>query len=161
MIKLINESEDTTNSVAILENFRNVLESAYDNYELINESHDYVGICLNEMDNGSMELINESMDLDSEYNISINESILTEGTNVSVGTIVKEKKGTGLSVTINGKEYRYVSPTKSTEELAKSFNGMMKHANAGYKALNWLKKNAICYYGSKNDSEEGKQLVGI
>ena len=156
-----NSLSESANSDAILENFKNVLESAYDTYGDINESHDFIGICLNELDNNSFEFINESISTQN-YLDSMNESkVLNEdGTNVCNAKIVKEKRGTGLSVMINGKEYRYVSPSKSTEDLYRSFNGMLKHANSGYKALNWLKKNALCYYGYCSASEEGKKLVG-
>ena len=108
-----------------------------------------------------MSFINESI-ASQNYLDALNESkTIDEATNVTDAKIVKEKRGSGISVKINGKEYRYVSPSKSTEDLFKSFNGMLNHGNAGWKALNWLKKNALCYYGSKNDSEEGKKIVGI
>jgi hypothetical protein len=140
-------------------NFVNVLSSAYEDYP---ESycHDFIGICLTQLQEGHENFINESMEAmtNPEYDF-FNESV-NEALNVTDPKIVKEKKGTGISVMVNGHEYRYVSPTISTEKLFKSFTGMLAHGNAGFKALNWLKKNSLCYYGSKNDSEEGKSYVG-
>lgn len=158
---MIHNGYPALNSSAILENFRDVLESAYESYDSsLNEAYDFIGICLNEMDSNSMEFINES--IQSQNNLDpLNESQrIDEATNVTDAKIVKEKRGSGISVKINGKEYRYVSPTKSTEDLFRSFNGMLKHGKAGYLALNWLKKNSLCYYGSKKDSEEGREIVG-
>lgn len=154
-----------SSSELILENFIQVLQSAYESYDsTMNESHDFIGICLNELDssNNDLEFINESLQFQNESQDNpLNESQkLNEATNVTDAKIVKEKKGSGISVKINGKEYRYVSPTKSTEDLFRSFNGMLKHGNAGWKALNWLKANSLCYYGSKKNSEEGRQIVG-
>ena len=147
-------------SESISENFRNVLESAYDNYEDINEAHDFIGICLNTMDS-SDSFINEAISSQSSGINTLNES-LNEATNVTDAKIVKEGKGKGISVKVNGKEYRYVSPTRSTEDLFKSFNGMLKHGQAGYKALHYLMANALQYYveDARDFSQEGRDYVG-
>lgn len=128
------------------DNFTSVLESAYDSYP-DNPQRDYIGIVLGS-DN---QFLSESLNFTDPDDM--NEMAL----NVTNPHIVQEKRGKGISVTVNGKEYRYVSPYRSTEDLFKSFMGQMRYANAGYKALNWLKKNALCYYGSKDPS--GKDLV--
>jgi hypothetical protein len=93
----------------------------------------------------------------------IKDDSLDEATNVTDAKIVKEKKGSGISVKVNGIEYRYVSKDKSTDDLFHSFNGILKHGNAGYRALNWLRKSALRYYGGQEStlSDEGKKLVGI
>lgn len=158
---MIKEGYRPLNSSEIMDNFRNVLESVYSEYDdTLNESHDFVGICLMKMNESGMEFINESINSQMEIG-SLNESMLNEDLEVTNPHIVKEKKGSGISVTINGKEYRYVSPDRSTSDLFRSFMGMMKYAKNGGKALAYLKKNSLCYYGSKNDSEEGKELLGI
>lgn len=139
---------NVSTSESVLQNFRSVLESARECYK----------------DSNIHTEILESINLDSgnlQYMVSGEDDLLTEAINVTDAKIVREKNGTAISVKINGKEYRYVSATKSTAELYRSFMGQLKHANAGYKALNWLKKNALEYYGSKDPSEEGKKLVGI
>ena len=149
------------NQNQIMENFRNVLESAYDNYEDINEAHDFIGICLNTM-NESNSFINEAINFQSNEDNVINESIINEATNVTDAKIVKEGKGKGISVKVNGKEYRYVSPTRSTEDLFRSFNGMLSHGKAGYKALQYLMGNALQYYveDARDFSQEGRDYVG-
>lgn len=132
---------------SILNNFKEVIESARTTL----------------MDNMHQEIL-EDIDLNEGTIVGLytgKDYRLDEATNVTDAKIVHEKKGTAISVKINGTEYRYVSSTKSTADLYRSFMGMLKHANAGYKAINWLKKNALEYYGSKNPSEEGKKLVGL
>lgn len=133
---------------SILENFKSVIESARMDYK---------------SNNLHSEML-ESIDLSSEVTASLvsgEDDRLDEAINVTDAKIVREKKGTAISVKVNGTEYRYVSATKSTADLYRSFMGQLKHANAGYKALNWLKKNALEYYGSKNPSPEAKKLVGM
>lgn len=106
--------------------------------------------------------LNESID---PYDIidTLNEELdyLSEASSVSIGepTKVKEGRGAGLKITINGKEYRYVSPDIPTDKLIHSVHGMWEH-HAGWKIVNYLKKNALCYYGAKNPSQEGRDLVG-
>lgn len=132
----------------VLENFKSVIESARIDYK----------------ENNIHSEMLESIDLSSEVTASLisgEDDRLDEAINVTDAKIVREKNGTAISVKVNGTEYRYVSATKSTAELYRSFMGQLKHANAGYKALNWLKKNALEYYGSKTPSEEGKKLVGL
>lgn len=143
MIKVINEK-------AILSNFKSVVRYARDSY--VNENY-------------HSEIL-ESMNLRSYLMnrggfISGANYPMYEATNVTDAKIIKDGNGTAISVKINGKEYRYVSATKSTADLFRSFNGMLKHGYAGYKALNWLKKNALEYYASKKPSEEGRKLLGL
>lgn len=71
--------------------------------------------------------------------------------------LVKEKKGYGVSIKWQGHEYRYVSPNMDSEVLLRKAIGMWNHAGGGYQLLNWLKRNAFCYYGCKNP--KGKELV--
>ena len=138
------------NENAILSNFKSVVSYARDSY--VNENY-------------HSEIL-ESMNLRS-YLMSRGEFIsganypMNEATNVTDAKIIKDGNGTAISVKINGKEYRYVSATKSTADLFRSFNGMLKNGYAGYKALNWLKKNALEYYASKKPSEEGRKLLGL
>ena len=75
-------------------------------------------------------------------------------------TKVKEGRGTGLRITIDGKEYRYVSPDIPIDKLYNSVHGMWKH-HAGFKIVQYLMKNALCYYGAKKPSQEGRDLVGF
>lgn len=141
------------NSVNHMDNFRAVLESAYEDYYPHGLSNDLAAITLGKLEEQANFNINEMIELACSLPQLLNE----DATNVTNPHIVQERKGKGISVTINGKEYRYVSPDRSTEDLFRSFMGMYKHANAGYKALNYLKKNALCYYGAKNP--KGKELV--
>lgn len=142
---------ETTNES--MDNFRAVLESAYEDYYPHGLSNDLAAITLGKLEEQADFNINEMIELACSLPQVLNE----DATNVTNPHIVQEKKGKGISVTINGKEYRYVSPDRSTEDLFRSFMGMYKHANAGYKALNYLKKNALCYYGAKNP--KGKELI--
>ena len=141
------------NSNEALDNFRAVLESAYEDYYPNGLSNDLAAITLGKLEEQADFNINEMIELACSLPQILNE----DATNVTNPHIVQERKGKGISVTVNGKEYRYVSPDRSTEDLFKSFMGMYKHANAGYKALNYLKRNALCYYGAKNP--KGKELV--
>jgi hypothetical protein len=135
-------------------NFRSVLESAYADYYHKGLSNDLAAITLGKLEENDQSFsINEMIELASSLPSLLNE----EATNVTNPHIVHEKKGLGISVTVNGKEYRYVSPDVSTPELFRSFMGMYKHANSGYKALNFLKRVSLCYYGAKNP--KGKELV--
>lgn len=135
------------------DNFRAVLESAYADYYPHGLSNDLAAITLGKLEESAEFNINEMIELACSLPQLLNE----DATNVTNPHIVQERKGKGISVTVNGKEYRYVSPDRSTEDLFHSFMGMYKHANAGYKALNYLKRNALCYYGAKNP--KGKELV--
>lgn len=137
-----------TTSESVLSNFKSVIESARTDYKSTN------------LHSEMLESIDLSSDICAEL-ISGEDDKLDEAINVTDAKIIREKNGTAISVKVNGTEYRYVSATKSTADLYRSFMGQLKHANAGYKALNWLKKNALEYYGSKNPSEEGKKLVGL
>lgn len=138
----------------VSDNFLEVLYSSYNSNNDMNESRDFVGILLTMHEsNGDLSLMSEAMDFNDEESLLESEQVVTDI------RIVDEGKGKSISLKVNGKEYRYVSPTKSTEELYRSMMGMMKYAKSGYKALNWIKKNALCYYGCKSISEEGKELV--
>lgn len=137
-----------------INNFREVLASAYECYYNEGLSNDLAAITLGKLEeNDSKFDISEMINLANSLPQALNE----DATNVTNPHIVQERKGKGISVTVNGKEYRYVSPDRSTEDLFKSFMGMYTRANAGYKALNYLKRNALCYYGAKNP--KGKELV--
>lgn len=137
-----------------MDNFRAVLESAFSEYYPRGMSNDLAAITLGKLEENDQNFsINEMIELANSLPQMLNEDAI----NVTNPHIVHEKKGLGISVTVNGKEYRYVSPDRSTPDLFKSFMGMYKHANAGYKALNWLKRNALCYYGAKNP--KGQELV--
>lgn len=137
----------STNKISARSNFRAVLESAYDSYPN-NPSRDFLGICLNLNDR---DFINESIAMQSEGSFLLNEMALV----VSNPKIVNERKGKGISVTINGKEYRYVSQDMPTEDLYRKFMGIYKHSST--RAFVWLKKNSLCYYGCRNP--EGSDLV--
>lgn len=71
--------------------------------------------------------------------------------------LVKETNGSGVKIVWQGHEYRYVSPDMDSNTLLRKAIGMWNHAGGGYQLLNWLKKNALCYYGCKNP--QGKNLV--
>lgn len=77
---------------------------------------------------------------------------LDEKLDVSNIKTVPEGSGQALSVTINGKEYRYVSDKVDTTELHRKFKKMSGFSPA--KALAWLRKNAIHYYGGKNPKKD-------
>ena len=139
-----------------MDNFRAVLESAYEDYYPQGLSNDLAAITLGKLEEQADFNINEMIELACSLPQVLNE----DATSVTNPHIVQERKGKGISVTVNGKEYRYVSPDRSTEDLFRSFMGMYKHASAGYKALNYLKKNALQYYSGKSPSEEGRELVG-
>ena len=107
--------------------------------------------------------MNESIDpfeIIDTLNESLNEDyeMLVEA--IGEPTKVKEGRGTGLKITIDGKEYRYVSPDIPIEKLYNSVHGMWKH-HAGFKIVQYLRKNALCYYGAKKPSQEGRDLVGF
>lgn len=136
------------------DNFRAVLESAFSEYYPRGMSNDLAAITLGKLEENDQNFsINEMIELANSLPQMLNEDAI----NVTNPHIVHEKKGLGISVTVNGKEYRYVSPDRSTPDLFRSFMGMYGHATAGYKALNWLKRNALCYYGAKNP--KGQELV--
>lgn len=137
-----------------MDNFRAVLESAFSEYYPRGMSNDLAAITLGKLEENDQNFsINEMIELANSLPQMLNEDAI----NVTNPHIVHEKKGLGISVTVNGKEYRYVSPDRSTPDLFRSFMGMYGHATAGYKALKWLKRNALCYYGAKNP--KGQELV--
>lgn len=142
----------------IQSNFYDVLECAYEDYYAHGKGTDIAAICLGKLEESvdNFELVESLL---SGCGSLLFEGLNEDGTNVNNAKIVKERKGTGLSVLINGKEYRYVSPTQSTEDLYKEFTKQLEVSNTGFRALNWLKKNALCYYGCKKP--EGKELVGM
>lgn len=142
-----------TKSPEAASNFRAVLESAFSEYYPRGLSNDLAAITLGKLEEKADFNVNEMIDLANCLPQSLNEDAI----NVTNPHIVHEKKGLGISVTVNGKEYRYVSPDRATPDLFKSFMGMYKHATGGYKALNYLKRNALCYYGAKNP--KGQELV--
>ena len=146
MITLVKSNES-------MDNFKAVLESAYEDYYPHGLSNDLAAITLGKLEEQANFNINEMIELACSLPQVLNE----DATIVTNPHIVQERKGKGISVTINGKEYRYVSPDRSTADLFRSFMGMYKHANSGYKALNYLKRNALCYYGAKNP--KGNELV--
>lgn len=139
-------------------NFKAVLETAYEDYYNEGLSNDLAAICLGKLEESAdFALIENIVHLASGLPMTLNESEnFFEGVQMANAKIVQEKKGKGISVEINGKEYRYVSPTIPTDDLFHSFEGMMKHG-AGGKALAYLKKHALCYYGAKNP--EGADLI--
>lgn len=140
------------------ENFKQVLESAYEDYYEQGKSNDLAAITLGKLEEKVEDFyVNEMIDL----SCSLPGLLCEAGVNVTDPHIVQEKKGKGISVTVNGKEYRYVSPDRSTEDVFRSFMGMYSKAIAGYKALNWLKRNALQYYSGKSPSEEGREIVGF
>ena len=107
--------------------------------------------------------MNESIDpfaIIDTLNENLNEDyeMLVEA--IGEPTKVKEGRGTGLRITIDGKEYRYVSPDIPIDKLYNSVHGMWKH-HAGMKIVQYLRKNALCYYGAKKPSQEGRDLVGF
>lgn len=143
-----------TVSSEAMDNFRAVLESAFSEYYPCSMSNDLAAITLGKLEENDQNFsINEMIELANSLPQMLNEDAI----NVTNPHIVHEKKGLGISVTVNGKEYRYVSPDRATPDLFRSFMGMYGHANAGYKALNWLKRNALCYYGAKNP--KGQELI--
>ena len=133
-------------------NFYNVLNYAVENYYeegIMNES-------------AAILAVNSSIDpfvvIDSLNKLGINLSEASGG-QVSEPKKVKEGKGYGVSIEINGKEYRYVSPEIDTDKLFKSVHGMWEH-HAGFKIVQYLMKHSLCYYGNKVPSQEGRELVG-
>ena len=72
-----------------------------------------------------------------------------EGTDVSDEKLIHKKNKKTISICIKGKEYRYVAnPGENIERIFRSLKGVMNHSEAGYRALNYLKKHdAVCYYG--------------
>ena len=79
-------------------------------------------------------------------------SILNEGTEVNGEKLMTEEGQDVISVKIGGKEYRYIAKPdcgKSIKEIWKSFKGMMRYSKAGFRALAYLKKYTLCYYGCK------------
>lgn len=73
--------------------------------------------------------------------------------------VVREGAGSGVSVRMRGKEYRYVKPGMSAEELLAFLEDLMVEGGPG-EVGKYLRTQCLCYYGSKNDSEEGRKLVG-
>ena len=71
------------------------------------------------------DLENEVYDTPEDY-LDEDEELI-EGVALTDLKVVKEKSGNGLSVTINGKEYRYVSDDLTAEELLKKVEGIAKH----------------------------------
>ena len=151
----------------IRQNLIEVLQYARDNYKESNELNPIAEGTLIRLESDQDVILREAVELqcalDADY-IEDNSDLdnIDEGTNVDNLKIIKEgPKGEAISVMVNGHEYRYVPIDKSVEELFKSVNGMMKHAKAGYRALNYLKKNAILYYGSKKTSSTEDANEGI
>lgn len=134
----------------VLKNFYTVLRYAKDNYLTDGCMPESALLATNESINPSdiISTLSESIDSINEASVRIGEPHK-----------VREGKGTGLSLTVNGKEYRYVSPDIDIDSLLRSVHGMWKHGG-GWNIVNYLKKNALCYYGAKRPSQEGKDLVG-
>lgn len=85
--------------------------------------------------------------------VEINESL-----SVSDVKIVKEKYGKGVSVTLNGVEYRYISDELDSDELYQKVVGLMKKAGPGV-VTKYLNRHAIPYWNSKyGDMVNGKSV---
>lgn len=138
--------------------FIEFLESAYDEYYDSGDMPDFAAITLGKLEDEDDDFSLEDCLAQVEYL----DSFMTEADegDVSEPEIVKEKKGNGVSVKIKGHEYRYVSPDITTGNLYNTAHDLW--ANGGqYRVINFLKKNALCYYGAKNNNPDGKKLVGI
>ena len=134
-----------------IENFYEVLNYAVDKYYTNGTMKESAAILVD----GSIDplvVIDRLNDLNAK-------SLEEAGGQVSEPKKVKEGNGYGVSIDINGKEYRYVSPEIDTDKLFKSVHGMWEH-HAGFKIVLYLMKHALCYYGAKKPSQEARELVG-
>ncbi|AMM45076.1 hypothetical protein SP15_269 [Bacillus phage SP-15] len=85
---------------------------------------------------------------------------LDEALKITDIKVVPVGGGKALSIKINGAEYRYVSDKITTSELHRKFTKMAGFSQG--KALAWLKKNAIHFYGGtrfKKDVEMDKMKL--
>lgn len=140
----------------IRENFIGVLKSAHECYYNEGLSNDKCMIILEAFENDSSKTLSEFINIESTV---LNEA--SDNLKITDVKVVKEKYGYGLSLRLNGTEYRYVSDQYDTHTLYYKFMKMLSYANAGYKALNWLKKVSIQYYGGvRFNKDKKKELTG-
>lgn len=135
----------------ILNNFYEVLRYALDRYYSEGFMKESAAIVV------ANKKIDPSLVIDSRNRLEKN--LFEAAKSISEPKKVKEGKGEGVSIGIDGKEYRYVSPEIDTDKLFKSVHGMWTH-HAGFKIVQYLMKHALCYYGAKNPSQEARELIG-
>lgn len=130
----------------IVDNFWNVLKSAREESGQ-NEFSQVVEKCIeNENDISGIDDIIYGQIMDR---VDIESQTIYKTIEIKDIKLVDEKQGTSVSLLINGDNYRYVSPNKSSQDLINSFNGVIRHGNTRVKALKWLDSNAVLYYKSK------------
>lgn len=99
-----------------------------------------------------MELILESIIHNKFVEVPFNENdnLIYEAMEVTDMKVIKNDPlidADGLSLKINGKEYRYISPVLDAKQLHIQLTRQGKH-NWG-RAIAWLKKNSTQYFGGK------------
>ena len=73
--------------------------------------------------------------------------------------LVKEGAGYGVYAIMKGKEYRYTKEGMTAQELLDKINQIWEEKGPGAVGQ-FLRKECLCYYGSKNDSVEGRGRAG-
>lgn len=142
-----------------IEEFTDTLDAAYESYYDKGQMPDMAAIILGNLSQSSLNENYRNMYDIMEQASHLDGFLMEGGAPVGEPKIVKERKGKGVSITIGDKEYRYVSPDISTDDLFKSAYGMWKHGG-GFKVVNYLKTHALCYFGAKSPDPYGTKLVG-
>lgn len=73
--------------------------------------------------------------------------------------LVREGAGWGLRAIMNGKEYRYTKEGMTAQELLDKVNQIWDEKGPGAVGQ-FLRKECMCYLGSKDDSIEGRVRAG-
>ena len=108
----------------IVDNFWNVLKSAREESGQ-NEFSQVVEKCIeNENDISGIDDIIYGQIMDR---VDIESQTIYKTIEIKDIKLVDEKQGTSVSLLINGDNYRYVSPNKSSQDLINSFNGVIRH----------------------------------
>ena len=104
----------------------------------------------------SAKMIRESLLSGNYPGRHISNDLFEAGLELTDINVTKEKDGEGVSVKVNGHEYRYAPDENSkydtAQKLADAFKKLIKVQGPG-KALRWIDQNGILYYGSKKQAK--------
>ena len=137
-----------------------LLESIVDAGRRNNKMFDYANIALRMLKSRDRrsQIIGESLVKGRGLTIS---SLMEARTSTWLDSVdlVKEGAGWGLRAIMKGKEYRYTKEGMTAQELLDKVNQIWDEKGPGAVGQ-FLRKECLCYYGSKDDSIEGRVRGG-